>query len=216
MRYFVITADDRIVTATDVCSGSFYDGTHFTVGNDRFKYDPYCQMEEIERIGYRYPFHKVCFYKRAYDDWNATSEIKYLIVLNEEENLDMKYFQSTDFNAGVIYAKLDRSMGDMLIGDKTKFIIKEIHLPEIQLLPKCFGMVQEAKILDATKTAVLAHFTAVYGERFDIDLGYRQDPSRKQYIVFEARITRKETTKEMTVAEIEKALGYKIKVVSDK
>ena len=42
------------------------------------------------------------------------------------------------------------------------------------------------------------------------------DPYAKQYIVFNAEIKRKEPIKEMTITEIEEALGYKIKVVGDK
>ena len=214
MRYFAVMSTGAIVAATNVCSGKFYDGTHFTVGNDRFKYDPYYHLEEI-KCGYRYPFHEVCFYKRAYDDWNATSEIKYLIFLNEEEDSDLNYFQSTDFNAGVIYAKLDKAMGSLLIGE-VAFIEKEIRLPKIQVVLKSSGSIQEKETLDATINAVLEHFAAVYGEHFNIEMRHYTDPYRKSHIVFEAKVKRKETVKEMTITEIEEALGYKIKVVGDK
>ena len=45
--------------------------------------------------------------------------IKYIIALNEKENEELNYFQSTDFNAGVIYTNLDKAMGSLLIGDIT-------------------------------------------------------------------------------------------------
>ena len=214
MRYFAITYNGKIVPATNVCEGKFYDGTHFTVGADRYKYDPYCHVEDIS-CGYRYSYHKVYFYKYRYDDWYATEEIKYLIFLDEREDSDLNYFQSTDFNAGVIYANIDKAMGSLLIGDIT-FIEKEIRLPKIQAVLKNSGSIQEKETLDATLDAVLEHFAAVYGERFDIEMRHYGDPYKRQYIVFEAKIKRKETTKEMTIAEIEEALGYKIKVVGDK
>ena len=215
MRYFAILYNGKIVPATNVCEGMFYDGIYFTVGSNRFKYDPYCHVEEIE-CGYRYPFHQVSFYKfkHEYSEWYATDEIKYLLFLNEEEDSDLNYFQSTDFNAGVIYANIDKAMGSML-GSTITSIEKEIKLPKIQVVLKSSGSIQEKETLDVTVDAVLEHFVAVYGECFDIEMRHYNDPIKKQYIVFEAKITRKELVKEMTIAEIEDALGYKIKVVGD-
>lgn len=217
MRYFAIMCNGKILPATNVCEGKLYDGTHFTVGNERYKYDPYYRIEETVRGGYKYPFREFCFYKRGWSDfdWECTSEIKYLIGLDEREDLDLNYFQSTDFNAGVIYANIDKAMGSLL-GSMVTSIEKEIRLPKIQVVLKSSGSIQEKETLDATVDAVLEHFAAVYGERFDIEMRHYGDPYKRQHIVFEAKIKRKETTKEMTIAEIEEALGYKIKVVGDK
>lgn len=214
MRYFVILSTGKIVKAINVCEGFFCDGIHFTINNNRFKYDPSCNVEEIE-CGYRYPLHRTVFYKYKYDEWYATDEIKCLLFLNEEEDSDLNYFQSTDFNAGVIYAMLDKAMGSML-GSSIEYFEKEIRLPKIQAVLKSSGSIQEKETLDATIDAVLEHFAAVYGERFDIEMRHYNDTNKKHYIVFEAKVKRKETTKEMTIAEIEEALGYKIKVVGDK
>ena len=146
----------KIAKATNICEGKFYDGIHFTIGNDRFKYDPCFHVEEAN-YKYRYNFHIDCFYKYHYDDWCTTDEIKYLLFLNEEEDSDLNYFQSTDFNAGVIYASIDKAMGSML-GGSTSCIEKEIRLPKIQVAPKCAGLIKETEVLDATTTAVLEHF----------------------------------------------------------
>ena len=94
--------------------------------------------------------------------------------------------------------------------------MKEIKLPKIQVVPTCAELIKETEVLDATMTAVLEHFVAVYGERFSLEMRHYPDPYKKQYIIFETKISRKEAYKEMTITEIEEALGYKVKVVGDK
>ena len=103
-----------------------------------------------------------------------------------------------------------------MLGSSLSCIEKGISIPKIQVLPKCADLIKETEVLDATINAVLEHFAAVYGERFNIEMRHYTDFYKKQYIVFEAKIKRKELAKEMTIAEIEEALGYKIKVVGDK
>ena len=215
MRYFAIMHNGKIATATNICEGQFYNGIHFTIGSDRYAYDPSCYLDDVlDKFKF---LHHSSFYKynSLYDEWNNTEEIKYLLFLKEEEDSDLNYFQSTDFNAGVIYASIEKAMGSLLNGDITS-IEKEVRLPKIQAVLKNSGSIQEKEILDATLDAVLEHFAAVYGEQFDIEMRHYGDPYKRQYIVFEAKIKRKEFTKEMTITEIEEALGYKIKVVGDK
>ena len=219
MRYFVLMSDGTVATATNICEGPFYDGTHFTVGNIRFKYSPNSYLDET--CGYHYikylnhdkPFYK---FKPEYDEWYATDDIKYLLFLNEEEDEEMNYFQSTDFNAGIIYAYLERAMGSLITRSDTESIKEEISLPKIQVVPKWTDALMETKVLEATLTAVSEHFAAVYGNRFDVVLTHDNDPIKKQYIVFKFQVRRKEERKEMTITEIEEALGYKIKVVGEK
>ena len=126
----------------------------------------------------------------------------------------MNYFQSTDFNAGVIYNLIEReSIKEML---KSKGIVahgSNISIPIIQLLPKGCGSVNQEEIINATRKVVIQHFDAVYGKNFTLTFG--EYVKNNQYILFPYTVSRKEEYKEMTVTEIEKALGYKIKVVGE-
>jgi hypothetical protein len=81
-------------------------------------------------------------------------------------------------------------------------------------MPKGCSAIQEMDTLKATMRCVVEHFDAVYGKSFTLEFGsvYTQ----KQYFHFPYIITRKTECKEMTIAEIEEALGYKVKVVGDK
>ena len=216
MRYFAILADNRIVPASTQddkdlvnCLYSFY----FTIDNDKYLYTPNSYVQE--RLYFR-PALRYCFYKyQPYDgDWYVTTDIKNIIALDEEENEELNYFQSTDFNAGIIYGMIEKELG-RLFGDKSiKCFEKEIKLPKIQAVLK--GAKYPTEILDATMATVLEHFAAVYGNHFDIEMRHYDDVNHKQYIVFNVQVTRKGPVKEMTIAEIEEALGHKIKIVSDK
>lgn len=131
-------------------------------------------------------------------------------MTNGDEELN--YFQSTDFNAGVIYNQIERNVVKEII--KRKGIIlysSNISIPIIQLLPKGWSGVAQEKVIDATRKAVIQHFEAVYGNKFHLKFSEYQ--TNKQYIVLPYTVTRKEEYKEMTVAEIEKALGYKIRII---
>lgn len=217
MRYFVLMSDGTVATATNVCEGHFYDGTHFTIGNIRFKYSPNSYLDET--CGYHYikylnhdkPFYK---FKPEYDEWYATDDIKYLLFLNEEEDEEMNYFQSTDFNAGIIYTCVEKTAVHM-IKDKDRYAAStEVVLPKVQLVPDGCGVILEADTLWTTMKRVIEHFDAVYGKSFTLEFGNYYD--KKQYFCFPYTIARKTEYKEMTITEIEEALGYKIKIVGEK
>lgn len=125
----------------------------------------------------------------------------------------MNYFQSADFNAGFIYNQVERQVVP-LIKDSAVSLEAKITIPRIQVIPKGCSTIQKMNILAATTKSVIEHFDAVYGKSFTLKFGsvYTQ----KQYFHFPYIITRKTECKEMTIAELEEALGYKIKVVRDK
>ena len=153
------------------------------------------------------------FQQFVHEDWLATREIKYLIALNEEENEELNYFQSTDFNAGMLYSAIEKNAVKML-KERVYSTKDDYSIPNIQLIPKCCETCNEGNTIDATIRAATEHFKAVYGKNLDLDIyGWQRN---KVYCVFFYRITRKEPCKEMTIAEIEEALGYKIKVVDKK
>lgn len=215
MRYFVVMSDNRVLPAENVVQGRFVDGIHFSVGTSRFKYLPRGYLVDSCRNNYYVP--RDCFYKQISIDWFITGDIKMLLQLDDMEDTDLNYFQSTDFNAGIIYGKVEKNTVRM-IKDPTFFprnkASSELQLPVIQMIPNGCSTISEYETIEATLRTVAKQFKAVYGKSFTLKFdSWKQD---KQYYVFEYTINKKETYKEMTVSEIEEALGYKIKVVSDK
>ena len=126
----------------------------------------------------------------------------------------MNYFQSTDFNAGMLYSAVEKKTIAMLKETNEHSTSGAYHIPNIQVVPKGCGYIDDSKVIEATIKSATEHFNAVYGKSFELSIYAWQRV--KQYCVFFYRITRKEIYKEMTVADIEKALGYKIKVVGEK
>jgi hypothetical protein len=211
MKYFALLSNNKIVSAENICQGRFYDGIHFSLGNTRFKYVAYTGIDDCK--GYR--LCKNYFFKQVFDEWFVTEDIKSLIFLNEVEDEDLNYFQSTDFNAGVIYNKIEKNMALMIKNTSSagSCFVGELCLPAIQLIPAkgCIGCT-EHDIMETTIHTVIEHFNAVYGKNFILNISsWKRD---KQYFKFDFSVKRKEIYKEMTIEEIEAELGYKIKVVS--
>ena len=128
-----------------------------------------------------------------------------LILLDEKENTDLNYFQSTDFNAGLIYGKVERNTVSLLKDADVDMAVSEISIPTIQLVPSNCTALKELDIIEATVRTVTEHFEAVYGKNFTLDFtSWKRD---RQYFLFNYSVTRKEVYKEMTVSEIEEALG---------
>lgn len=126
----------------------------------------------------------------------------------------MNYFQSVDFNAGVIYSGIEKHVVSMLEEPGTLSYSSNYSIPCIQLVPKNCSSKAEEEIIDATIRAITEHFDAVYGKNFTLNIYAWQHV--KQYCLLFYSITRKELHKEMTIADIEEALGYKIKIVNDR
>ena len=219
MRYFAVMADNRILPAKDICRDQWHIGIHFSIGFTRFKYWPswFHDYEETKVPKYCRLYTYPNFFKQIDTDWFATKEVKMLIQLDETEDTDLNYFQSTDFNAGVIYGKIEKNIVNMIknINSASSCFVGELCIPAIQLIPsKGYIGCAEGELIETTVHTVIEHFDAVYGKSFTLNISsWKRD---KQYFKFDFSIERKEIYKEMTVAEIEAELGYKIKVVSDK
>lgn len=219
MRYFAVMYDNRILPAEKIDRGRFIDGIHFSLGCTRYKYCPgwYLDYEETKVPKYCRAYTYPSFFKQRDYDWLATEEIKVLMLLDETGDTDLNYFQSTDFNAGIIYGRAEK-LAIRMIKDPSFFPLNkassELELPIIQMISKGCTTITEHEVIEATLNTVAEHFEAVYGKSFTLKfVSWKKD---KQYYKFEYTVTKKEVYKEMTVAEIEEALGYKIKVVADK
>ena len=213
MRYFVVMNDHTVKPATEVTKCESTGRLYFKVDDKMYRYLTVVREYDCKRFNHiRIP--APAFQRFLHDDWFETREIKYIIALNEEENEELNYFQSTDFNAGFIYNQVERHTAPLLNKCSATSVESEITIPRIQVLPKGCSAIQEMDTLKATMRCVTEHFEAVYGKSFTLEFGsvYTQ----KQYYHFPYIVTRKVKAKEMTIAEIEEALGYRIKVVGDK
>lgn len=213
MRYFVIMNDHTIKPATNVSKCENSGRVYFDVDGKMYRYLTVTREYSSRKFN-RMLIPANAFQRFIHEDWYETREIKYLLALDEEENEEMNYFQSTDFNAGVMYTYVEKTVGLMLKDKGAISVLADFTIPAIQLIPKGAGSIQEGETIKATIKAATEHFEAVYGKNFNLNIySWKMD---KQYFKFEYSVKRKETYKEMTVAEIEEALGYKIKVVGDK
>lgn len=200
MRYFVLTKDYEIVPAYMVYED---DGVqYFCANNRRYRF-------WSDGINNSLRFFSV---QRRGGEWQYTLDIKYLYKLNEEENEDLNYFESTDFNAGVIYARMEKVLVKNVINTEANEVVSFMELPKIQMT--CYDSNCDDKIINNTLEKVQKHFEAVYGKNYELIIhGWKYS---KQYVCIDYRIVRKEHPKELTIKEIEELLGYKIKVVGEK
>lgn len=213
MRYFVIMDDGVIKPANNVTKQKSTGRVYFDVDGKMYRHLTFtydCEHYICKRI--RLPIHS--FQQFVHEEWVDVRQIRYLIALDEEEDEELNYFESTDFNAGMIYGRIDKAMGPAIIDVRCS--IKEGHvvIPKIQAIPKLMlPGVTEEDIINATCKSVIAHFDAVYGKQFT--LSFTECKQENRYIMFNYIINRKDDYKEMTIEQIEKELGYKIKVVGE-
>ena len=200
MRAFVQTLDYEILPATDVYETD--EAIYFRLNDIRFKHDKKDSYRTLT------PFQQF-----ANGMWLYTMRINYLHILDETEDEELNYFESTDFNAGVIYCRMEKSVVKHLIKEELDEVTIAFDLPKIQMFLNTEGF-NEHRVMATTLDTVKNHFEAVYGKSFTIsELNWYKN---KQYVSIHYKISRKVQPKEMTIQEIEEALGYKIKVVGDK
>ena len=200
MRAFVQTLDYDIIPVTDVYETD--DAIFFMLNDVKFKHD----KKDTYRV-------LTPFQQFVNGEWLYTMRIRYLHLLDEEMNEELNYFESTEFNAGVIYCRVEKSVVKHLIQEGADEVSISLDLPKIQMLIDDV-VTDQHKVMENTLDVVKHHFEAVYGKSFTIDsMSWHRN---KQYITINYKVSRKVQPKEMTIEEIEEALGYKIKVVGNK
>lgn len=137
-------------------------------------------------------------------------------MVDEKENEELNHFEPTDFNAGILFNRIERTLASMHTNKDLNISASCVCLPKIQVLPPFAPDEYDAntKIISAICKRVHEHFDAVYSN--SLELEFNNISFEKKYVKFEYIITRKSVYKEMTIEQIEKELGYKIKVVGDK
>lgn len=217
MRLFAVMSDGSIVVPTNVDIECYpHKRIEFTVNDKIYIYrDVYSDDYEMFDGNIRIHIPKTSFKVYHNYEWFFTDDVCCILITNPEEDEELNYFETTDFNAGIIYSKVERILAPALKNTKSK-IAGNITLPRIQLLPKVmFNGVTQDGVLKNICNRVITHFNAIYGKQFELTFPNVTEEG-KYYIEFHFEINRKEEYKEMTVAEIEKELGYKIKVVGEK
>lgn len=221
MKYFILFKSGRLASAVKIQSNHPYENNKYSYMVDDTEYcyaDRTYDCETVNyykpRISYTVPTFYV--YRPENGCWFVDRDIKYIVVLDEEENEDMNKVQSTDFNAGMMYAKIERDTY-RLIDDyekgKRSVYTNSYQFTTSQLFPDAnYSAKEKSYIVDAIKKTVENQFNRVYGHYYALQFS---DFPGGSYCVFVYTITRKEEVKELTIAEIEEKLGYKIKVVGE-
>ena len=124
--------------------------------------------------------------------------------------------QSLDFIKGYVYSKIEKKIFNAYVNKLAKIEPIDISVPKIWfgLRPirdkaEDVDLFDKLELMTSIKQLCLAYNTEK--SKYDFNLSMEPD---EQYIII--TIEGKRTSpKEMTVAEIEKELGYKIKIVSE-
>lgn len=121
--------------------------------------------------------------------------------------------QTLEFNIGYAFAALDRAF-IKCVDEKLDFDFGKVLIPKVWFGYKYWSALEE-DILNHIKRDI---YTRLYGIFEDIapkwEVGLKID-QYKQYIRINYTFAKKEEPKKMTVNEIEKALGYKVEIVSE-
>lgn len=122
--------------------------------------------------------------------------------------------QTLEFNIGYAFAKIDKKLFDYIKGGCKGILIGEVSIPKIWFGLSCSTM-SNVDISLSEKEEIGVRLYDIFenaNPHFYLCINIRPD---KQYITIDYVITRKEHPKKMTVNEIEKALGYKVEIVSE-
>ena len=203
MKYVIKMKGGRTITPRGVYERHYTGQIFFHLDDGFYKYDPTYEQSQVKT---RY------FYRLGKNNqWLVVDEIECLLIYETKEEPELNFLHTTDYNAGYIYNKVERSVGSLLQeGPTAAAVVADIPVPKIQIIAKHSPAEYEGQIIEAVKTMVSESFNAVY---HNFDFYFSSVVESNGNIVFSYVIKRKEMRKEMTIAEIEKELGYKIKIV---
>ena len=215
---YVVMSDGRLVVPSTIDIEYYpHKRIEFTIDKEAYMYRDCYEDSEYEVIHDNIRIHvpRTSFKVFKYGQWFYTENVDCILITNPEEDKELNYLETTDFNAGVLYNRVEKAVYPALKDNSIDSTVGTLSLPAIQVLPKItFQITSEEDIINAITKKITEHFDAVYGKTFSI--AFPTFRKAKANVELDYVITRKHQYKEMTVAEIESALGYKIKVVSDK
>lgn len=221
MKYFILFKSGRVASAIKIQSNHPYENNKYSYIADDTEYCYADRIYTFETVNYYKPrisYTLPAFYSYRPENgcWFVDRDIKCIIAIDEMEADDMNKLQSTDFNAGILYAKIDRDTCQLIkdYEERKRTVFTNSHnFSKSQLFPGYWRGIQAESIVDSIKKTVETQFNLEYGEQYELRLA--NDYPSGSYYIFGYSITRKEEAKEMTIAEIEEKLGYKIKVVGE-
>ena len=111
--------------------------------------------------------------------------------------------QSLEFNIGYAFAKIEKAY-ILACEQHSKWFTGKINIPLLWWDSPCYQREEFAKRICETFKDIAPNWG------IDLLVG-----TEKQYMVVNYRATKKNPPKKMTVEEIEKALGYKVEIVSE-
>lgn len=125
--------------------------------------------------------------------------------------------KSLDFITGYVFAKMDRSIFKHFGNNDTKETLVESHsVPKIWFgLSSCQQVTNDIKGDEKymLRENICEALNSIYPR---LETICERIIPEKCYIRFDFKVKYREQIKKMTVEEIEKQLGYKIEIVSDK
>ena len=125
--------------------------------------------------------------------------------------------KSLDFIVGYVFAKMDRSIFKYFNNnDMKETLVESISVPKIWFgLSSCQQVTNDIKGDEKyiLRENICEALNSIYPR---LETICERIIPEKCYIRFDFKVKYREQVKKMTVEEIEKALGYKIEIVSDK
>lgn len=127
--------------------------------------------------------------------------------------------KSFDFNAGFVYAKLDKELFKHATKpatyDSLGLGVLNVRVPKVWFNLPCDKSVKVTLTTEQIKTLrkTIERAAETHYPKFTTNVSIYPT---EQYLTFSIKITKKEPpVKELTVKEIEERLGYKIKVIAE-
>ena len=124
--------------------------------------------------------------------------------------------QSLDFIVGYVFAKVDKGIfKHFWTYEHKNELLVSIDVPKIWFgLTSCSSVTND--ITGDKKYELIQKLTDTLNSLYPkLDCVCDKITPENQYLKFHFRVKYREQVKKMTVAEVEKALGYKVEIVSD-
>ena len=161
MRYFAVMNDNSIKVVTNVTKQKSTGIVYFDVDDKMFRYLTFIDdYESLRCKRVLIPAYRIQQF--IHEDWCDAQHVECLLSLDEEENEELNYFQSTDFNAGMLYSAVEKKAVTMLKETNENVVSGAYHIPNIQVVPKSCGHIDDSKVIEATIKAATEHFNSVY------------------------------------------------------
>lgn len=125
--------------------------------------------------------------------------------------------QSLDFIVGSVFARVDRDIYKHFAEELHQgTLVKSYSVPKIWFgLTSCHSVTND--IVGSKKYEMIQKLTDAINDLYpELETVCEKIVPENQYLRFDVKVKRREVIKKMTISDIEKELGYKVEIVSDK